>query len=403
MLLRLAVLNLTRSVRRSVLSMSSVVLGVAVIIVGQGVIAGFEENSIRAAVDGLTGHVQIRPRDYPTEGLAHPIDKLAPVDPALADWLDANTSAWTARTVFVAEAVHGADAMPVRAIGVDPAKDSEVFPRSGWTIDGSEPVSAEDGVLLSTGVARLLELKAGDTVVLQAHTTGGAMNALEVPVAGVFNAGTPMLDRFGVVLARDLARDLLQSGDRTSHVSVRLDDREQTEAFAARLTERLPEDREIVTWIDECAPVLAFQAVRQAALNLVVLALMGMSATGIANTVLMAAYERVREIGTLRAMGMTRAGVMQLFVLEGALLGVVGGSLGALLGAAVVLWFEDRGIELPLALATGHLPVSTILYLRFSLAVAAFSALFGLTTAVLASVYPAVVASRPAPAEAVRA
>ena len=136
---------------------------------------------------------------------------------------------------------------------------------------------------------------------------------------------------------------------------------------------------------------------------LVVLALMGMSATGIANTVLMAAYERVREIGTLRAMGMTRPGVIQLFVLEGALLGAVGGLLGAALGSAIVLWYEGQGIELPLVMATGHLPVSNVLYLRSSFAVTARSAVFGLVTAMVASFYPAVIASRPAPAEAVRA
>lgn len=402
-LLRLAVLNLTRSVRRTLLSMSSVILGVAVIILGQGVIGGFEENAIRAAVDGMVGHVMLRPADYPTEGLAHPIDSLRPVDPSVAAWLDAHTQSWTPRTLFVAEAVYQGDAMPVRAIAIDPARDPSVFPRSTWTLDGTEPTSASDGVLLSTGVAQLLELQTGGSMVLQATTIGGSKNAIEVPVAGVFSAGTPMLDRFGVLLTHDLARQLLQTeAGAVSHVASRLDDRDQTESFAAQLRERVGADREVVTWIEECAPVLAFQAVRQAALNLVVLALMGMSATGIANTVLMAAYERVREIGTLRAMGMTRAGVMQLFVLEGALLGVVGGLVGAALGSVVVLWYAEHGIELPLALATGHLPVSNMLYLVFDPKVSAYSAVFGLGVAVAASFYPAVIASRPSPAEAVR-
>ena len=403
MLLRLAVLNLTRSLRRSLLSMSSVILGVAVIILGQGVIGGFEENAIRAAVDGMVGHVMLRPAHYPTEGLAHPIDSLRPVDPSVAAWLDSHTRSWTPRTLFVAEAVNQGDAMPVRAIAIDPARDASVFPRSTWTIDGSEPISAPDGVLLSTGVAHLLELEAGGSMVLQATTVSGSKNAIEVPVSGVFSAGTPMLDRFGLLLTHDLARQLLQTdAGAVSHVASRLEDRDQTESFAAQLRERVGADREVVTWIEECAPVLAFQAVRQAALNLVVLALMGMSATGIANTVLMAAYERVREIGTLRAMGMTRVGVMQLFVLEGALLGVVGGLIGAALGSVVVLWYAEHGIELPLALATGHLPVSNMLYLVFDPMVAAYSAVFGLVVAVAASFYPAVIASRPTPAEAVR-
>ena len=404
MLLRLALLNLTRSVRRSVLSMSSVVLGTTVIIVNQGVIDGFEENSIRAAVDHMTGHVQVRPAGYPTdEGLSHPLEGARPVDPALAAWLDRNTDAWTPRLMFVGEVVSHADAMPVRAISIDPSRDATVFPRDHWTRVGIEPVRAEDGLMVSSGVAGLLDLEVGDSVILQAHTKGGGRNALELAVAGIFDSGTPLLDVFGVLLTRDLARDLLQVGDAQSHLSIRLHERAQTEAFAAELAQRLGPEQEVLAWIEVCAPILALGSMRQAALNLVALALMLMSATGIANTILMAAYERIAEVGTLRAMGMTRVGVLQLFLLEGTLLGIVGASVGALLGTSIVLWFEGHGIEIPLALANGHVPISTVLYLRSDAAVTAFATGFGLFVAIVASIYPAVVASRLPPSEAIRA
>lgn len=401
-LVRLAWLNLTRSVRRTALSLSAVVVGVAVVIVGQAVIAGFEENAVRAWVDHYGGHVTARPASYPTEGLAHPIDALQPMDLELSRWLDGSTRAWTTRTLAVGRAVAGSDGVPVRVIGFDPARDGSVFPRDPWTLQGREPTTGSDGALLSVGVAGLLDLVPGDRFVLEARTAAGARNALELPVAGVVAVGTPLVDRFGILVTDDLLARLIDASG-ASHVSVRLADRDRSDGFAAELAARVGPSREVVTWTQETAAVRAFNAVRQAALNLLVVALLGMSATGIANTVLMATWERMAEIGTLRAMGMTRLGVVRLLVVEGALVGGMGSVLGAMLGGAIVAVVGERGIELPLALATsGNLPVSNLLYLRGSPSVTALAVGFGVGVAVLASLWPAAIAARRAPADAVR-
>jgi ABC-type lipoprotein release transport system permease subunit len=102
-----------------------------------------------------------------------------------------------------------------------------------------------------------------------------------------------------------------------------------------------------VTWVEETQGVRDLQRVRQRGLDLLVVVLLGMSAAGIANTVLMAAYERTREVGTLRAMGMNERAVLALFLAEGTMLGVVGGALGAAAGGggrAVVQRARDRSV-----------------------------------------------------------
>jgi putative ABC transport system permease protein len=119
----------------------------------------------------------------------------------------------------------------------------------------------------------------------------------------------------------------------------------------------------------------------------------------------MAAYERVREIGTLRAMGMTGRGVLALFVVEGALIGLVGGLVGAAVSGAMSRYWSVNGIDLTARLESQGttIPISAMLYLEFSPAMLVYSVLFGVVIAMLASVYPAWVAARMAPAEAVRA
>jgi len=403
-LVRLAVRNLSRNLRRTLLSLGSVIAGVAVIILGQGFVGGLEENTIRAQVDTMSAHLSIRPADYPTEGLTHPVDALVPVDAGLTAALDSSGGKWTTRTLFAPRAVHRGDSIRARAISYDPVRDPQVFPREMWNVAGEIPT--DEGVLISRGVARLLELNIGDVFVLQVRTHKGAVNALEVPVAGVVSVGSPIVDRFGILLPRKVGNALLGIDDGlVSHVHLRFPNRNRSTA-AEDLTPALPRASEMVTWQDETRAMLQMHQIRRTALNILAFALLLMSAAGIANTILMAAYERVREIGTLRAMGMTRRTVVSLFVLEGGLMGAAGSVLGALIGGAVVLYFNINGIDLSVALENasgGNVPVSTMLYLEFSQLVIAFAMVFGLAVAVMASIYPALVASNMAPADAVRA
>lgn len=401
MLLKLGALNLWRHRVRTALSLGSVVAGVAVLIVGRGFLAGLSENLVRAQIDDLSGHVLVRPAGYPTVGLDHPVDHL--LDPeALAPSLDA-AGTWTDRLLFAPRLIHRREAMRVRAIGYDPDRDEAVFRRDHARVEGDWP--GPDEVLLTVGVARLLRVGVDDRVLLETRTVAGAINALDARVAGVVRWSNPAIDKFGILVPMPLVEDLVRPEGRRSHVAIRIDDRDEADAVASDLRRVLPDTVEVVTWADEVEPMMRLQRVRQRALDLLVFALLGMSASGIANTVLMAAYERIREIGTLRAMGMTEAGVLRLFLVEGALMGTAGALLGAAVGGGIVAWYAHYGLDLSAALehgAGGNIPISTVLYPELSGPWIGGSMAFGVGVAVLASIYPARVAARMRPADAVR-
>lgn len=401
MILRLAARNLTRNLRRTALSTTAVVAGVAVLIVGQGAIGGFEEIIVHGQVDALSGHVAIRPPDWPTTPLQLPLEGWFDPAPALA--AAGPYGAATARTEFNPMLVHAADALRVRAIGFDPATDAAVFPRDGWTVDGRVPGADEDAVLVGEGVARVLGIGPGDRVVLKSRTPAGAINALDVEVAGRLKLGNPAIDRFGVLVPAALVAKL-EATPNVTQVHVRLRDRDDAEAVAADLRAALP-GLDPRPWRVEAHDMLDSQKIRQAALQTLVTMLLLMAATTIANTVLMAAYERVREIGTLRALGMTRRTVVRLFLVEGALMGVAGGLVGATVGGAVVLRMATTGVDLSGALdkAAMTMPITTVLYFSWSPPTIAFAFAFGVVVSVLASIYPAWVASKLEPADAIRA
>ncbi len=406
LVLRLALRNLFRQVRRNVLTATVVVAGVFAMIAGGAFITGMRENVVRAQEDTLTGHALVRPAGYPTAGMFHPVDALIEVSEETRALLDARTEAWTVRTMFIATAVRGPDSVRVRGVGFDPARDAAVFPRQAWRVVGEIPVAASDGVLVSRGVARLLELNAGDRMVLKTRTAAGALNALDVPVAGVFTAGNPALDLSAVFVPEVLAQDLVRMGERSSHVALRLGHRDEADRFAPALRATVGDGAEVVTWRDESADLLALMDIRQRALDMLSTIILLLAALGIMNTTLMAAYERVREVGTLRAMGMTRREVVALFVVEGAMVGTVGSVIGGALGGWLAWHFSTHGIDLSATLdnaAYGSVPISTMLYTDWDPMLIVRGMAVGVVMAALAAIYPAWVASNMAPAEAVRA
>lgn len=408
MILRLALRNLTRNVRRTALSMTAIIAGVAVLIMGQGLIGGLEENIIHGQVDTLSAHVTVRPIDWPTTPMQLPLDGW--FEPGAVASAMRPLGAVTARVEFNPTVVHGPDALRVRAFGLDFAADEAVFPRTQWHVDGHLPAPDERALVLGEGVARILDVKPGDRVVVKSRTPDGAINALDVEVAGRIRIGNPAVDRFGMLVPMGLVREL-QNTTTVTQVHLLLPSRAGAEAAATTVRASIAKDPalagklDVVTWVEETRDLIASQQIRRRALQLLEITLLGMAATSIANTVLMAAYERIREIGTLRALGMTRRDVVVLFLAEGGLMGLVGGALGMVLGALFNARGATVGFDLSAQIegAKMNIPISTMLYTEWSWPMLGLALGFGVFVATAASLYPAWVASKLEPADAIRA
>ncbi|MFT4975447.1 MAG: ABC-type lipoprotein release transport system permease subunit [Myxococcota bacterium] len=402
LIVSLALRNLTRNVRRTFITSAAVIAGVAVLIVGYGLMDGLDENVIRAQEDAVAGHVILRPAGYPDDGISHPVDAAVPIGAELTAALtdDSRVVAWASRLWFQARIIHGADAVRIKGIAYDPDAEDTVFPRDEWELDGRWPEDTSE-VALGSGLARMLGVELGANVVLEARTKPGALNALPFTVSGIVSAHSPSVDALSVWMPLATAEELVLPGGTRSHIAVRVRRRGLAAPAAAALSVG---GWEAHTAIEEVAGLLALNAFRRQAVSLVVFILMAIAATGIANTVIMAAYERVREVGTLRAMGMSQSAVRALFLVEGAVLGLFAGLLGAAVGAAVVAWFSANGIDIGWVVNNlGEVSMSTVLYMHFSWQPVLFSVAFGLGISLLASLWPAQHAASLNPADAVRA
>jgi len=253
----------------------------------------------------------------------------------------------------------------------------------------------------------------GDQVLVSAQTVNDVTNADEYTVAGLVSTPAPEVNRGGLFIPLDDARVLLDArsgpGGLVTEVDVALPRASsleaalvQGEAATSRLRTLLPSER-----IDPIGSLAAsYLALRNAKASyslIPVIIVLVISAAGIVNTVLMSVFSRVREIGVLRAYGMTPRDIRRLFTLEGLALGLAGSTLGVALGALLDFLLIARGLDMAVySQSLGSLPVSGILRGEWNPKTMLIGFAFGMVMSLLAARIPARRAARLEPTEALR-
>src|SRR5437773_8171052 len=339
--LKLAVRNVFRNRRRTLITLAAMGFGAAAIIVFGGFVNaiywGVRESTIRSQV----GHIQLYRKGFSEKGNLAPYDYLIHDYAALrADLLKIeHVKTVTARLGFSGLVSTGDTTTSFVGSGVHPEGETDLSSQS-VIVDGKDLTSGDPrGITLGIGLARAFGVKPGDDLTLLTTTKAGSINALAVKVRGVWESGEKAYDdRFLRVGLPEAQRVLdLESGEVQSIVLL-LDATDNTAAVRARIEQLIRErglDLEIRTW-DDLA--LRYHQVRElfgrifAVLTLIVSV---MVVFGITNTMTMAIFERTREIGTVMALGTRRRGVVAMFVLEGFVLGVLGAVAGVVLGVVL--------------------------------------------------------------------
>jgi putative ABC transport system permease protein len=345
--------GLTRNRRRALTTLSAIALGFAAI----ALFAGYTHNiyrglSLQAIHGELLGHLTLSKRGMSREGKLDPeryllsaeevrrVSALVAADsrvklvtPRLA--LSGIVSNGRASTIFIAEGVEP-DAARSLQDGLRTAMDmaaaeSDVGVRA---LDARRP----DHVTLAAGLAGLLHLKPGDAAVVLSNTLGGQANALDIQIAGVFNAGSAATNDLYAFMPLPLVRSLYDAEGRADRLTLLLDDVSATEAVRADLLRTLAAagfDLEIRTWNELSAFYTQVHGMFDMIFAFIFSIVLTVVLMSVANSMGMTVVERTREIGTLRAVGLRRRGVIALFVSEAALLVLLGCGLGLLLTLGV--------------------------------------------------------------------
>jgi ABC-type lipoprotein release transport system permease subunit len=401
---KIAYRDLSRNRRRSILTLVAVALGLGLLVLMAGIVAGelggIMENSIRLQ----TGHLQIRAESYEEEKQSLKWEHLLENPQGLADQIKTVAGVRSAAPVLWASGMLGTreDNVGVRIFGIDTQAETSLPIIEGLT--AGETLSPDDrgGLLIGETLADSLGLSPGDTVNLLVSTADEKPEEAIFTIRGLYSTGVPAYDEATIFLPLDKAQSFTRTEDHASAIILLLDDQD----YAATLAPALEAPQlQVLTWqemnqvlLDAAQMSTGFMSM----LNLVVLAVV---AVIIANTLLMAVFERFREMGILASLGMKGRQILAMFMLEALTLGVVGILLGVLVGSIGVGYFAKYGLAIGETANVGSatMPLSTVIYAEFPTQEMISLSLMSLFITLLAALYPAWLASRLEPIEALRA
>jgi putative ABC transport system permease protein len=395
---KMAYRNLGRNRRRSALSMLALSIGLALMLF----IAAFFEGEIRSSMESTlrlaSGHIQIRNIDYDPDKLSVAWEYLIENPEQIAAQVQALDQVQVATPRLIASGIVSVrdESSGVQIMGVDPASRANDPYRQGMV--SGEFLTADDreGILIGLPLAENMGLKVGDQLNLLVNTSNGTVDEQLFTVRGIFSTGTSTYDKSIVLLPLAKAQAFSGAENRASFIFVLLKDREQADAVAAAL--KSP-NYQIKTWQQLNEILVLLEDFSNAYLMIMNLIVMGVTATVIVNTLVMSVFERTREIGILTAIGMKGRQIIALFLTEAGLLALGGLAFGLLLGWGLTTYFGNVGIYFgDLGLSGFYLGDRIYTYLTPQSTINL--TIMALVITLLASLYPARLAARMEPVEA---
>ncbi|MCC6533100.1 MAG: ABC transporter permease [Burkholderiales bacterium] len=419
-ILKIAARNLLRYRRRTLLTSALVVVGIVAVMVFVAVAGSFKAMMVGQITDSMLGHAQIHRRGYVASIENLPLNMNMPQ--AMVEKVNAvlgamaEIEAWAPRVKFGAGFSNFAETTNIRIVGIEPRRELAVTPlAAGRVRAAADPASflKQGEVLVPELLARGMNVKVGATVVLIATNKDGSVNGKTFIVAGELESVTGPGGRDGYIHIDD-ARELLRmTAAEVSEIAVRFKNPAATERLVDALAPALgamkgKDDKakkkeggaaagiEVHPW-QRLTPFANIANMIDLMTLFIKIMLVSIVLISVMNVMVMAVYERIREIGTISAIGTPPRRILSLFLAEGLILGVLGALAGSILSMAAIYGLGAARITFNFGQQQGLLLAPSIAPSD----VAAIS-LIVVLVAVLASLQPAWKASRMDPIEALR-
>lgn len=387
------------------IALGGIILGVAALIIVVSVMTGMQDE-LRGKILESTPHLYVLEygTSFELDGYQAVIDSLLTMDGVTA----AAPFAMSDVTLVMEQGEYG---QPALLLGVHfdsagvAATEMERQIIEG-ALDLETPESGVPPLLMGSVLAERMGVFPGDTMVvmslenLNTDMFGGITPTLRrFEVTGTFTTGMYEYDLRNIYTTLEAAQELLGMEPGTaSGIGVRTDDPAAAEELAVRLEERLGYPYSVQSWIQRNQALFSALQLEKLALSLTVFLIVVVAAFNIVSTLVMVVADRTKEIGILRTMGMTEKGILRIFVIQGVWIGVIGTTIGATLGVGAS-WAIDRFELIPIpgqVYFVDHLP-ATLNPLDILLIVVC-----SVGVSFLATIYPAIQASRLQPVDAIR-
>ena len=401
--LRLAWRNIWRHRIRTIIIVLAMGLSLGMMMWYDGLMDGFNNAIAGNAVRVLGGNIQVHAAGYREKVDSNPLlplkDDAAVIQAALAQ---PNVIA-AARRIQTGGLVSNREgAFPMSIIGIDPEAEAPVSLIAEHIVEGRyvEPTDA-DSILIGKGLADALALKVGDRVTMVGSDIHKQNRQRTMTVIGIYDIGIPSMEKATAYISLTEAQELFGLRGQSTEVQITLKKVGTESAIVSALTPVLP-GYEVESWANTYPELSNAVGRKNIVMDIFSVIIVMIAGIGILNLLLMAIYERTREIGLLGAMGLKPRQIATTFILEGALIGVVGVLAGIAFGLMINLSLMQVGMDYSqFAGVTDYMAlISGKIYPTLGISKLPMRATIIFVIAALAALIPAMIASRREPSEA---
>ncbi len=399
MYFRIALRNVSRNPRRSLITIIAISFSLLCLVVFGALKQGLHNEMVSNTIRIDSGSLQIHSVGYePNLAYMKPVTEKEKV---IEELRKAGAVDFTYRIKTAALILAGKKSSTVILSGVSPASETAITLISSNIVRGEYLINNGD-ILIGEELANSLKVKIGKKIALMVQGSSGSPLLRKFIVGGTYRTGLASFDRTHVYLNLNTARSFLEVGDIVTEIVVRAD-LDQLYNLAARLKRELPDNKyQVKTWEQIAPDVKQLIELNNATMNILMLIVFAIVAMGIINTMTTATFERFRELGTLSAIGTPPRGIICMIVLESFLLGVISMFAGSLAGVISCSYLAEYGIDLTqLTSSNQYFASNHVLKAHLNIKNLIGANFVTLLTAVMAGIYPACKAALLDPVKAI--
>ena len=405
--LRIAVRNLFRYKRRTILTLSLIVLGIMFVSIFIAVTGSFKNMMIGQMTDSMLGHIQVHRKGYlaAIDNLPLNLNMKSQAYKKLEKTLDDlhEIEAYSPRIKFGGIFSTFVETTNIRLNGVYPDRESKTVPLlPSRLIEGKGATLSKGEIWIPELMSKSMKAKMGDMIVIIATNQDGSVNGKQFKVSGVLESVTGPGGRDGYIHIEDAMEVLRMENMEISEVAIRLKNFGDMNPLSSKLDTLLASQLnkqgkpmfEVHTW-EKLSPFYNIARMIDIMTLFIKIMLIAIVLISIMNVMIMAVYERIREIGTIAAIGTLPGRILSMFVLEGFCMGAAGTVIGGVLSALIIYFANMARIAFDFGRQTG-------LVLSAAISLSEILTISGIVIAVsiVASLQPALKAARMDPIEA---
>ncbi|HLV09615.1 MAG TPA: FtsX-like permease family protein [Halanaerobiales bacterium] len=412
-LFKMAFKNLFRHRLRTFVSIIAIAFAVMVVVFARGYVMGLVNSFIADHIQYSSGHIKVINRDYQTQERLLSLDY--PVDGIKGQGVQGMISSLNSiegvemvvpRLKFGAMISTEKELLTVNGWGIDPDKELNFTDIEDMLVEGRMVENGELEVVMGSGLLEKLDRQVGDKVTMVFNTAYNSLKGLTFRIVGRVETGLQLLNEIAFYLPLDRAQHHLFLDNQVTELLLVTEDINQVNQILPAVKDFLDADqgRYLALGYRETSDLMPFMDMAKIIYNVIYIFLVLLACIVVINTMLMIVKERTREIGMMAALGLEKRNILQLFVIEGTIMGVSGSFIGAILGSLINAYLAVNGIDFSSALSgfSSEYMINSIIYTHSSTGNTIFAFLLGIFVVALACIIPARRAANLEPTEAMR-